>query len=169
MTTPGGRRARPAGPTAAELSTVVELARSHHATLVNVGHGRDPRSTAGARAFIETWAELGGEIGTVVSWPAVAASWLRPACRLAAGTPDAWIIADEASGWAGIGRRLAATEAWRARRTVGFAMLADPRLPAVAGVDATEGLCGAGPDGTVWAFRNEVLLTGHDVGVTRNS
>ncbi len=135
-----------------ELETVLALVRKHRAVLVNVGHGRSARSVADAEAFVEAWRERGGEIGAVVSWPATAASWLRPACRLAHGAPDAWVVADEREGWAGFGRRLAAQAAWRARRTVAFGGLADPGLPELAGWCATEGLSGADRDGRAWTF-----------------
>lgn len=114
------------GPTAAELATVVRLVVEHQAVLVNVGHGHDPHSIACANAFVEVWQAGGGEIGTIVSWPAVAASWLRPACRFAAGAPDAWVVADCPTGRTGFGRRLAAAASWRAQRTVAFSWLAEP-------------------------------------------
>lgn len=164
MTSPSGAGPRRDMPTKAELSTVVELVHTHRAVLVNVGHGRNPQSIAAAGAFVEEWKAIGGEIGAIVSWPAVAASWLRPACRLAAGAPDAWVIADGIDGWAGFGKRLAATGSWRARRTVGFATLADPRLPSVVGFDATEGLHGAFSDGTAWAFRDGLLVACSEIG-----
>lgn len=153
-------------PSRAELSTVVELVRTHRAALVNVGHGRDPRSVASAGAFIEEWSAVGGDIGAIVSWPATAASWLRPACRLAAGAPDAWVIASGVDEWAGLGGRLAASGSWQARRTVGFAALGDPRLPSVVGVAATEGLHGAFGDGTAWTFRDGLLLPCSEINPT---
>lgn len=144
----------------AEVSTVVELIRTHRAGLVNVGHGRQLRSIACASAFVAWWEETGGQIGTVVSWPPVAASWLRAARRLVSGAPDAWVVADTIEGWAGVGRRLASTGSWRVQHTVAFAGLADARLPAVAGSEASEGLRGALPDGTSWAFRDGSLVLG---------
>lgn len=147
-------------PSPVELETVVELVRTHRAVLVNVGYGRAPRSIACAGAFIKRWQATGGQIGAVVSWPSVAASWLRPACRLAAGAPDAWVVADTIDGWTGVGRRLAATGTWRAWRTVAFEGLADPRLPTVTGFEASEGLSGSLPDGTAWRFRDGMLVTG---------
>ncbi len=146
-------------PSQAELATVVELVHTHRAVLVNVGYGREPRSITCANAFVELWEASGGQIGAVVSWPIIAASWLRPACRLAAGAPDAWVVADTIDGWVGFGRRLSAARSWRASRTVAFAGLADSRLPTVAGHEASEGLCGALPDGTPWTFRGGLLVT----------
>ncbi len=160
LVAPLGRRPVHKPPSLVEVETVVERVRTHRAVLVNVGHGRAPRSIACAGAFIEHWQATGGQIGAVVSWPSVAASWLRPARRLAAGAPDAWVIADTIDGWTGIGRRLAATGPWRAWRTVAFGGLADPRLPTLAGFEASEGLSGSLPDGTPWTFREGILVTG---------
>jgi hypothetical protein len=140
-----------------ELGTVLALLARHRSVLVNVGHGRDEVSVRRARLFVDAWTAADGEIGAVLSWPAVAASWLRPACRFAAGAPDAWVIADVASGWTGFGRRLAATGPWRPSRTVAFSGLADPDLPRLAGRDATESLSGALPDGGTWWFGNGLL------------
>ena len=116
-------------PATRELATVMRLANALLAKLVNVGHGRGIYSVRCANVFVEGWEAAGGEVGTVTSWPAVAASWQRPACRLAAGTPDVWIVADEADGWEAFLPRLAATSGWRACRTVAFAHLVDPRPP----------------------------------------
>lgn len=137
-----------------ELATVLRLLEGDGARLVNVGHGRSPAAVRAARAFQEAWT---GEIGAVVSWPVQAASWLRPATRLAAGAPDAWVIADTAAGWAGPGRRLAATGTWRPTATIAFASLADPGLPALAGRPATDGLRGATADGGVWIVDDGAL------------
>jgi hypothetical protein len=145
-------------PSAAEVTAVVRLVRAQRARLVNVGHGRDARSVACARAFIAAWQAAGGEIGTAVSWPPAAASWLRPAGRLAAGAPDAWVVADVVTGWRNVGPRLVATGSWRAGRTVAFASLADPTLPALAGHEPTDELSGALPDGSIWTFRDGRLI-----------
>ncbi|KAA2259397.1 hypothetical protein F0L68_20845 [Solihabitans fulvus] len=142
-----------------EVMAVVELVRQQRAVLVNVGHGRDPDSVSNASAFVETWQSMGGEVGAVVSWPAVAASWLRPACRFAAGAPDAWVVADEVAGWTGFAPRLVATGLWRSARTVAFGSLADPGLPELVGFEATDGLRGARPDGSAWTFRDGVLIS----------
>lgn len=157
------------GPPPAELATVIRLVREHRPALVNVGHGRTAHSIACARAFGEAWEAGGGAIAAMVSWPQVAASWLRPACRLVAGFPDVWVIAEQADGWTGIGRRLVATGVWRPARTVAFAGLASPRLPALAGAEATDGLRGSLPDGTAWTFRDGSLtdLTENRAGVAR--
>ncbi|QRK93609.1 hypothetical protein JQX30_17240 [Saccharopolyspora erythraea] len=145
--------------TGAEVGKVVELLRELEATLVNIGHGRDAGSAERAARFVRAWSAAGGEIGAVVSWPARAASWLKPACRLVAGGPDAWVVADEPTGWTGFGRRLAAVGGWRPDRTVAFAGLADPLLPAAVGAAATDGMRGAASDGSGWMFADGRLIS----------
>ncbi|HEY2205972.1 MAG TPA: hypothetical protein VGH99_15980 [Pseudonocardia sp.] len=103
--------AEPAPADPAELATVLRLVRELAPGVVNLGHGRAPGSVARARAFERAWRERGGHLGIVVSWPATAASWLRPATRLARGA-DTWVVADDPAGWTGIGPRLAGTGAW---------------------------------------------------------
>ena len=73
------------------------------ATLVAVGHGRDETFVAAADAFLAAW---DGQVAVVVDWPASAASWLRPARRLLAAEPDAWVIADTPAGSEPVARRL---------------------------------------------------------------
>ncbi|MDQ3404763.1 MAG: hypothetical protein M3548_15445 [Actinomycetota bacterium] len=141
-----------------ELDTVVALVLRKHARLVNLGHGRDTVSVTHAERFIEAWRGH-GDVGHVVSWPAVAASWLRPACRFASGAPDVWVVAAGPTDWAGLGKRLAGT-AWQARRTVAFSALATAELPTLAGTSATDGLSGATADGASWTFFDGRLRTG---------
>ncbi|MEJ3656941.1 hypothetical protein WEH80_28670 [Actinomycetes bacterium KLBMP 9759] len=98
-----------------DLATVLRRVEALQPGVVAVGHGRDPLSVAQAEAFAGAWP---GEIGDVVSWPARAASWLRPATRLAAAG-DVWVVADATGGWRGMLPRLAGTS-WRSDRTVVF-------------------------------------------------
>ena len=98
-----------------DVARALELLNEMDATLVAVGHGRDPRSVAAARAFVERW---DGQIAVVVDWPATAASWLRHAQRLTACDPDAWVIADTAAGWEPVAKRLRETGRWDPMRTV---------------------------------------------------
>ena len=143
----------------AELATVLALVEGLRPGIVNVGHGRDPISLARARVFLQAWTRRGEQVGAVVSWPAAAASWLRPATRLA-DDADTWVVADLPGGWAGVGPRLATTARWDPARTVAFAPLADPDLPRVAGRAATEGIRGATPAGEVWRYRHGLLVLG---------
>jgi len=136
------------------LDTVLAILARRGAALVNVGHGRDERAHQRVAEFLDAW---GGDVGVVVSWPATAASWLRPAQRFAAGAPDMWVVADTAAGWPGFGARLVETASWDPARTVAFAGLADPSLPHEAGRAATEGMCGAFADGGYWWFAGGLL------------
>src|SRR5947208_3103586 len=98
--------------TAAELATLLRLAAGLGAGTVAVGHGRHPAFRRAAAAFADAWQAQGGHLAAVVDWPAVAASWLRPAQRLTAGAPDVWVIADNPAGWAHVARRLGAQPGW---------------------------------------------------------
>ncbi|GAA1839826.1 hypothetical protein GCM10009836_18780 [Pseudonocardia ailaonensis] len=144
-----------------ELDAVLRLLGRLEGGVVNVGHGRDRTSVRRARAFVDAWAARGGLIGAVVSWPPSAASWLRPAERLAAGA-DLWVVADTPAGWAGIGPRLAATASWRADRTVAFPGLDDPTLPRLAGRAAVAGLSGVTHDGRTWSHDGQWLRSTGD-------
>ncbi|MFD8813193.1 hypothetical protein ACFV23_17300 [Streptomyces sp. NPDC059627] len=77
--------------TEAELAALIGLLTVPKARIetVAIGHGRDEASRAAARAFVRAWTARGGQVLTVVDWPETAASWLRPARRLTAETPDA--------------------------------------------------------------------------------
>ena len=100
------QRAQPAAPhTAAELDTVMRLLRGVKAHSIAIGHGREPASIASARALADAWTCAGDPtrppcVLRIVGWPANAASWLRPAQRLLATCPDAWVIADTPTGFA---------------------------------------------------------------------
>jgi hypothetical protein len=101
--------------TVPELARALELLDRMDATLVAVGHGRDATSVAAAKAFVAAW---DGQLAVVVDWPATAASWLRPARRLVAAEPDAWVIADTPGGWEPVARRLREAPGWDPMRTV---------------------------------------------------
>jgi hypothetical protein len=98
-----------------DLARTLQLLSEMDARLVAVGHGRDVRSVAAARAFAAAWPH---EVAVVVDWPPSAASWLRPAQRLTAVDPDAWVIADTPQGWANVERRLRELATWDPMRTV---------------------------------------------------
>src|SRR4029079_7589089 len=74
---------------------------------IAIGHGRHPASVAAARALHAAWTAAGGSALDRVDWPETPASWLRPARRLTAGDPDAWVLADSIAGCAQVVRRLA--------------------------------------------------------------
>lgn len=148
-------RELPAPHTEAELTALIGLLTAPRSRIrsVAVGHGRDPRSRAAAQAFTAAWQALGMDVLTVVDWPEQAASWLRPARRLTAQTPDAWALAGAPAGVAQLARRLRRSTDWDPAHTVGFASLGTPRLVALAGADTVHGLRGASPDGGTWDLR----------------
>lgn len=153
----------PKAHTAAELATLIELVhqapkRPSPIATVSVGHSRHPASCAAARAFIDAWSRH-GEVITVVDWPETAASWLRPATRLTAQSPDAWVIAATPVGFAQLARRLRHLDGWDPTRTVAFASLQDPRLPALAGADTLNGLRGATSGGSTWQVHDRWIRT----------
>lgn len=147
----------PPAHTAAELSALIGLLTGPGDELVTVavGHGRDDASRAAAAAFAEEWRARGGQILATVDWPETAASWLRPARRLTAQGPRAWVVTGALTGWAQMSLRLLHSTDWDPARTFAFASLHDPRLRELAGPDAVRGLRGATPEGGTWEFGGE--------------
>lgn len=151
----------PAPPTGAELTALMDLLahRKPEVETVAVGHGRDTASRCAAEAFTAAWRKRGGTILTVVDWPETAASWLRPATRLCAELPQAWVIAAAPLGFVQLARRLCHSTDWDPACTVAFASLQDARLPALAGRDVLHGLRGAASDGGTWEVCDHELVS----------
>ncbi|MFB4421300.1 ABC transporter substrate-binding protein [Streptomyces sp. QL37] len=152
----------PAAHTGEELAALVALLlgqRKPRTETVSVGHSRDAASRAAARAFATAWSAHGGTVLTTVDWPETAASWLRPATRLASGPPDAWVMAAALPGFAQLARRLRRSTDWDPARTYAFASLQDSRLPALAGPDTVHGMRGATADGGTWGVRGRWLTS----------
>jgi hypothetical protein len=147
----------PAGHTAAELARLLQLLRAARPAAIAIGHGRHPASAAAARALAAEWTAAGGTVLEVVSYPADAASWLRPARRLARGQPGAWVIADNPAGCAQLSRRLAGQPGWAAARTLGFASVATADLIPLAGPGLLDGMTGATPAGGTWRIEKDQL------------
>jgi hypothetical protein len=177
----------PASHTAAELAALLHLLRAARASTIAIGHGRHPASAAAAQALADAWtettqtvpdtartagtvpdaaqtagtvpdaAQTAGTVLAVISYPADAASWLRPARRLACGQPDAWVIADNPAGCAQLARRLAGQPGWAAARTLGFASVATADLISLAGPGLLDGMTGATPAGGTWSIENDRL------------
>ncbi|MFF2409885.1 hypothetical protein [Streptomyces sp. NPDC058092] len=138
--------------TEAELAALIGLSTAPRSRIrsVAVGHGRDADSRNAAQAFIRAWQALHRDVLVVVDWPEDAASWLRPARRLTAQAPDAWVLAGAPLGVAQLARRLRRSTDWDPARTFGFASLGTPRLVELAGADTVHGLRGASADGGTW-------------------
>lgn len=151
----------PAAHTEAELAALIGLLKLPGTRIeaVAIGHSRDPASRAAAEAFAAAWTARGGTVLTTVSWPETAASWLRPARRLTARLPDAWVVAAAPLGLAQLARRLRHSTDWDPARTYAFASLRDPRVPALAGGDVLHGLRGATAEGATWDVRGQWVTT----------
>ncbi|WP_066947844.1 ABC transporter substrate-binding protein [Streptomyces lushanensis] len=138
--------------TSAELAALLGLLtapRSGIGTVVT-GHSRDAASAEAAAAFGEAWEARGGTVLAVVDWPETAASWLRPARRMTAPAPDAWVVAAAPAGFVQLARRLRHSTDWEPSRTYAFAALSDSGVPALAGPGVLHGLRGACADGGTW-------------------
>ncbi|GHD55394.1 hypothetical protein GCM10010317_040510 [Streptomyces mirabilis] len=147
--------------TEAELAALIGLltvAKSRIET-VTIGHSRDADSLAAAEAFAAAWEARGGKVLASVDWPEAAASWLRPARRLTAEAPDAWVMAAAPLGFAQLARRLRHSTDWDPARTFAFASLRDSRLPALTGQDTLHGLRGATTDGATWHVRHRWVMS----------
>lgn len=146
--------------TEAELAALIGLtAAKSRIETVTVGHSRDADSLAAAEAFAAAWEARGGKVLASVNWPETAASWLRPARRLTAEAPDAWVMAAAPLGFAQLTRRLRHSTDWDPARTFAFASLRDSRLPALTGPDTLHGLRGATTDGAPWHVHHRWVMS----------
>lgn len=150
--------APPGHHTEAEIQRLTTLLRDAGARRIAIGHGRHCTSIAAAAAINVAWNAIGGTVEQIVSWPADAASWLRPARRLVAGSPDVWVIADNPAGWAQLAARLPEHDCWSPTRTFGCAALGSPVLLDLAG-DTLTGMTGVTADGGYWRIvgRSEII------------
>jgi hypothetical protein len=157
----------PAAHTPSELSVILTLLRVAGASTIAIGHGRNPASTHTASAIARAWTDAGGDVLDIVDWPVTAASWLRPARRLASSRPDAWVIADTPAGFAPLARRLAADPDWVPSRTLGTASLDSPDLSQLALPARLTGLSGATANGGTWRLINHLILHANPRGDAR--
>lgn len=143
-----------------ELHALITLLGNAGPRCIAIGHGRHCTSMAAAAAINSAWTDTGGAVEQIVSWPADAASWLRPARRLVTGAPDAWVIADNPAGWAQLAVRLAGHALWSPARTFGCAALGNPVLLDLVG-DTLTGMTGPTANGGYWRFIGRSLIR-HD-------
>ena len=154
--------------TAAELDRLIRMLRASRAETIAIGHGRHAASAGAADALAAAWTAGAGQVLAVVDWPAAAASWLRPAQRLAGSQPDAWILADTPAGCAQLASRLTGQPGWTPGRTFGFASVATPDLLALTPPGALAGMTGATAAGGSWRIGQGLLLVNDDPeGATR--
>jgi hypothetical protein len=161
-----GTTVPPAPHTPAELHQLMRLLREARASTIAIGHGRHPASVAAATAIATAWTAEAGTVQGVADWPEDAASWLRPACRLAAGSPDALVIAATPASFAQLAQRLAAQAGWSPSRTLGFASLASADLAALTEADLS-GMTGATATGGTWLIRRALLIVDDSTGADR--
>ncbi|WP_406176671.1 hypothetical protein [Streptomyces sp. NBC_00996] len=104
----------PPAHTDAELTALLALLPRPRSRIrsITIGHSRDAASRVAAEAFATAWKAAGKDVLAIVDWPERAASWLRPARRLTAQTPDAWVIAAAPLGFAQLARRLRHSTDW---------------------------------------------------------
>ena len=140
--------------TEAELNRMVELALGRDAHRVVLGCGRSPAAASAAAGFARRWETADGIVLDVVTWPEVAASWLRQATRFAAADPDLWVMAGSPLGWAQMTRRLLWSTSWEPGRTIAFAALGTSHAIGLVGADHLPGLTGATADGGTWTVRD---------------
>lgn len=144
---------------AAELTALLGLLHAMRPRPVSVviGTAADAVSRTNGTRLAEAW-ESHGVVLDTVTWPETAASWLRHARRFAGPAPDAWIVTATPAGWVGMGRRLAYSTGWSARRTVGIAALAHPTLITAGGAATFDGLRGTHTDGRTWEITRTLLI-----------
>ncbi|MEP6464469.1 MAG: hypothetical protein ABJC62_13890 [Frankiaceae bacterium] len=147
----------PAAHTDAELRRLVQLLKQAEVQTVAIGRGRHPASAAAAQALNAAWLAEDGSVLTIADWSADAASWLRPARRLTAGHPDAWVLADTPASCAQLTGRLSDQPSWTAARTFGFASLASPDLITLTLPGALTGMTGATSTGGSWRIGRGLL------------
>ena len=119
-------------------------------------------SAGAADALAAAWTADAGQVLAVVDWPAAAASWLRPAQRLAGSQPDAWILADTPAGCAQLAGRLTGQPGWTPGRTFGFASVATLDLLALIPPGALAGMTGATAAGGSWRIGESLLSVNDD-------
>ncbi len=148
----------PAPHTAPELLRLMALLDAAGARTVAIGHGRHPASVAATAALAERWPGDGRAVLIVLDWPVDAASWLRPARRLAAADADAVVMADTPAGCAQLGARLAEQPSWSPARTFGFASVASFDLLALTRPGVLSGMTGPTSTGGAWRITPRSLI-----------
>ena len=146
----------PAPHTPGELRRLISILDDEDVMTVAIGHGRHEASEAAATALASACAVAGRTVLTIVDWPATAASWLRPARRLASACADAVVIADTPAGCAQVTARLAGL-GWYPARLYGFASVASPDLVSLSRPGTLAGMTGPTPDGGLWRIGHTLV------------
>lgn len=139
-----------------QVPALLALIHARGARSITIGHGKTLPASSAARTLEHAWITAGGDVLDVVAWPEQAASWLRQADRFAAGSPDLWVMAGAAFGWAQMTRRLLWSTPWQPQRTLVFGEHLAHAATALVGTHNVEGLAGTTAAGT-WIVHDEQL------------
>jgi branched-chain amino acid transport system substrate-binding protein len=112
---------------------------------VNLGVESNTYGTGLADSFTRAWKAKQGLIGKRIGFGPKEKSYRPTAAELVSGDPDAWALFTFAPAYPELSRALLDTGRWSADRTYVTDALAQPDLPKLAGVEATEGLRGTAP------------------------
>jgi branched-chain amino acid transport system substrate-binding protein len=112
---------------------------------VNTASRNDAYGDALIAEFTKAYEELGGTVGTNVSYNPDAASLNSEAQQIASGNPDGWVIIDYTGTWPKLGPALVRTGNWDPAKTFTGDGLRSSELPADAGRATTDGIRGTVP------------------------
>lgn len=129
---------------ARELVKIVGSQLGEDAT-VNLGYRNDDWGDAVAPLFTKLWEEGGGSIATSLSWNPEAPNFNTEAQKLAAGSPDGWVILDFPPTFAKMAPALVRTGQWTPTKTFVPAEMREADAIKDIGAPATEGLRGVAP------------------------
>ncbi|MEV6522395.1 hypothetical protein AB0M43_10670 [Longispora sp. NPDC051575] len=133
-----------------ETAALVAAARARGARTIAIGSGRDPGTLDAARTLADAWESTGGDVALRLTWPEVAASWLRQATRFAAAEADLWIMLGPPVGWAQMTRRLLWSTSWKPARALLAGAVSDSDVLGLVGPHNLSGIAGVTRDGHPW-------------------
>jgi len=148
--------------TLTEVTALVALTQARGAQRIAIGSGRDRIAVSSARAIANAWVLAGGEIALELTWPEVAASWLRHATRFAAAEPDLWIMVGPPLGWAQMTRRLLWSTPWEPARSLLAGAVSDPAALDLVGLHNLPGIAGVTRTGDPWRLDDGRIFTDTD-------
>ena len=112
---------------------------------INIGARNDAYGSNLADTFSKPWQEKGGRIGEKVLYDPEQPSYNSEAAKIAGGNPDGYVIIDFPETYNKVGPALVRTGEWDPKKSFITDGLANSKLPASAGKDATEGMRGTAP------------------------
>jgi len=142
----------------AEVAAITRLAAGREATRLAIGSGRTDSDLRTVDNLTAGWEARGGEVVSTVSWPDVAASWLRQATRFAAADADLWIMTGSPLGWAQMTRRLLWSTEWRPADTILTSSLARPEVLGLVGLADLDGITCISGSGEAWKVRDRTMV-----------